>query len=69
MNRRRLILLAGGVLLLLVALFSIFDVNVPSRPTGSADELAELRSRVRPRAGRAAWAQPCLTPGFPSGNC
>src|SRR5512145_720590 len=45
MNRRRLILLAGGVLLLFVALRSMFEVNVPSRPTGSAEELGELRSR------------------------
>ena len=45
MNRRRLILLAGGVLLLFVALRSMFEVNVPSRPTGSAEELVELRSR------------------------
>jgi arylsulfatase A-like enzyme len=45
MTARRWILLGGGLVLLLVALFSQIEMNVPSRPTEKADALAELRER------------------------
>jgi len=45
MNRRRWILLAGAALLLLVGLRSMFEVSVPSRPSGATDDLAALRKR------------------------
>jgi arylsulfatase A-like enzyme len=43
MNRRRWILLSGGLALVLLALFSLFDLSLPSRPKGGVDELRSLR--------------------------
>jgi arylsulfatase A-like enzyme len=45
MNRRRWILIGGSVALLLAALVSQFQLTVPSRPTGDAAKLSELRER------------------------
>jgi arylsulfatase A-like enzyme len=45
MDRRRWILLGGSVALLLVALLSMFEVSIPSRPKGDVAQLRELRER------------------------
>jgi arylsulfatase A-like enzyme len=45
MTGRRWILLGGGAALLVLALLSQLEINVPSRPTGDADELGALRER------------------------
>jgi arylsulfatase A-like enzyme len=42
---RRWILIGGSAVLLVLGLFSLFDVNLPSRPTGDVGELRELRDR------------------------
>jgi arylsulfatase A-like enzyme len=42
---RRWILIGGSAVLLVLGLFSLFDVTLPSRPTGDVAELRELRDR------------------------
>jgi arylsulfatase A-like enzyme len=45
MNRRRWILIGGGVALLLAALVSQLRLSIPSRPTGEPSDLRGLRER------------------------
>jgi arylsulfatase A-like enzyme len=45
MNRRLLLTIAGGILLLVALAYSMVDVSIPSRPMGDVSDIRKLRER------------------------